>query len=393
MFRRPPTDQAPPPVPLALTDAFFDMDKRQSIAESAVKASEQLFPERGMRQSWNLVANVCYAAAESYLTATAAVPASTAGAFDAVQRQLAEASQAVDQFYGAHRTHLQHAQAALSALPDEAQRVATAANVARQSLRTVGGAFAGYPSVRSAGTELDGAMAALDSALAGGTGRPIRDATARVRDATAALEQALTRAPEQDRLAAQSLASVTTRMAALSTRAEGLAPAFSSLLREFNAASSEDLLTNELSSRRVTQRAAAELAEARIMLSNGNPEGARELASSVRAQLAQAEELVDAVTDRLTLLRSVRDNPRAVEDAVRFKLRDAQMLAVSRGVVAEWASVLDAQLGRIDRVVEQLARRNPDYWGYVRGLDAVSSFISGVVARMRTESPDSSGAT
>ena len=105
--------------------------------------------------------------------------------------------------------------------------------------------------------------------------------------------------------------------------------------------------------------------------------------AAIRAELSRAEELVDAVTARLATLRSVRQNPGAKVDEVRFRLRDAQHLAVQRGLTAEWGSVLDSQLSRIDRAVDALTGVHPDYWAYVRDLDAVSTFIAGVVDRMR----------
>lgn len=397
MFRRSHTEQVQHPVTVALTDAFFDMDKRQSIAESAVEASEQLFPERQMRQLWAPVVDVCYAAAAAYLAVTGDVgidhqagPGSQSepSSPETALRQLTAASQAVDQFYSAHRTHLERALAMLSAVPNDAQQAASAANAARHAL-TGSAQFAEYPSVRAASIALQRTVSVLDSALAAGSARAIRGAAAQVRTAATALELALTNAPQQELLARQSLTSVTTRLSAVSTRAERLAPAFSSLLREFNAASSADLTGNERASRGIIEQAEAELTEARAELLRGNPERARELAVSLRASLARAEELVDAVTDRLDLLRTVRNDPRAKEAEVRFKLRDAQMLAVSRGFVKEWASVLDAQAERIDRVAGQLNGRNPDYWGYVSGLDGVATFISGVVQRMRTRAPDS----
>lgn len=397
LFQRARTESAPAAVPVELTEAFFDMDKRQSITEAAVEASEQLFPERRMRRAWQQVVDVCYAASAAYLAATTRpdddrgnrdAVRSGSDSFGAAREQLLAASRAVDEFYGAHRAHLEHAQALLSAVPSEAQQAAAAAGSAQRGLDAIDGRFADFPSVKGSGAMLRDAVAALDAALATNLPKQILDAAARLRQAAAAADEAVTRAPGQERLAAQSLASVTTRMAAISTRAAGLAPAFSSLLREFNAASSADLTDNERTSRRIIAEAAAELSEARATLSRGNPERASELTTGVRARLAKAEELVDMVTGRLVLLRSVRANPKAAENDVRFRLRDAQMLAVSSGAVREWASVLDAQVERIDRVVAQLGGRNPDYWGYVNGLDTVSTFIAGVVQRMRTESID-----
>lgn len=176
---------------------------------------------------------------------------------------------------------------------------------------------------------------------------------------------------------------MTTRIAAVQTRAERLAPAYSALLREFNARSSADLVHNQQDSRLQIEQAEADLQKAREALTAGNPEGALELTSAARTHLADAEAKVDGVTDRLRLLRHVRENPRAKENEIRFRLRDAQMLAVNRGLVREWGSVLDAQLERIDRIAGTLTGRHPDYWAYITQLDAVSAFIAEVVQKMR----------
>ena len=377
------------------------MDKRQSIAESAVQASEQLFPEQRMRAQWDPIATGCYEASAAYLAVTGDVGSpggdprqpqpftqSSSTSFDATLRQLQAASHAVDQFYNANRTKLEHAVATLAAVPNVAQQAASAANAVRLRMHGIEPRLLGYASVRVAGQGLDAAVAALDAALAAGSAVPIRAAADDVRTAATELDEALSAAPGKDNLARHGLASVSTRIAGVRTRAERLAPAYSALLREFNAASSADLHDNERSSARFIDMAEADLTAARRALAEGDPERALDLTADVRAHLTDAEELVDAVTDRLDLLRTVRDNPKAKENEVRFKLRDAQMLAMSRGVVKDWASVLDAQVERIDRASQQLVGRNPDYWGYVSGLDAVASFISGVVQRMRTQSPD-----
>jgi hypothetical protein len=117
----------------------------------------------------------------------------------------------------------------------------------------------------------------------------------------------------------------------------------------------------------------------------GNPEHALALMADARVHLAEAEACVDAVTDRLTTLRAVRADPTEKERQVRFRLKDAQMFAVNHGLVAEWGSVLDAQLARIERAAASLTGTHPDYWSYVMQLDSVSAFIAEVVEKMRTQ--------
>jgi hypothetical protein len=213
----------------------------------------------------------------------------------------------------------------------------------------------------------------------------VREAANRLDTATRELADALAQAPSRAAAANTAISSVTTRIAAVRTRAEGVPQAFSALLREFNAASSADLADNERESQRAIEAADAALGRARTAAAENNPEFALDLTTSARGFLAEAEQRVDAVTKRLTLLRAVRSDPQEQAKAVRFRLRDAQMLAVSRGLVAEWGSVLDAQAARIDRISETLSGRHPDYWAYVTELNAVTEFIAGVVERMRRQ--------
>ncbi|MFZ2175237.1 MAG: hypothetical protein WAW17_14645 [Rhodococcus sp. (in: high G+C Gram-positive bacteria)] len=364
--------------------AFLDMDNRQSIAAAAVDASLQLTPERGIRRLWEPVRDSCYQAATAYLDAedqfgSVQTPAAAA-AFEQVTRQLVTATQKLDEFYAAHRGHLDEAGAMFAAVPQLAQQAVQVAQNAREGLQGAGEAYADYPSVRAGDAALEAALAALRGARAA---NEIRSAAARVRDESAALEKALAAAPAKDRDARNAVASVTTRIAAVETRSERLSPAYSALLREFNAASSADLVHNERESHRHLEQARTDLQQAQTALRTGNPEVALELTGAARTHLADAEAKVDGVTDRLRLLRTVRENPRAKENEIRFHLRDAQMLAVNCGLVREWGSVLDAQLERIDRIAGTLTGRHPDYWAYITQLDAVSDFISEVVHKMR----------
>ena len=363
--------------------AFLDMDNRQSIAAAAVDASKQLTPERGVQRLWEPVRDGCYQAASAYLAAEdqfdgVQSPTATA-AFEQVTAQLVAATQALDEFYRAHRGHLEESTAMLAAIPQVAQQALQTAEAARDGLRRHQ-AYGDYPSVRASAAALDDAVAALQAARGA---NPVREAAGRVREAAAALDSALAAAPSKERDASHAVSSVTTRIAAVQTRAERLAPAYSALLREFNARSSADLVRNEQDSRLQIEQAEADLQKARGALTAGNPEGALELTSAARTHLADAEAKVDGVTDRLRLLRHVRENPRAKENEIRFRLRDAQMLAVNRGLVREWGSVLDAQLERIDRIAGTLTGRHPDYWAYITQLDAVSAFIAEVVQKMR----------
>ncbi|MEU1985993.1 hypothetical protein [Nocardia sp. NPDC019395] len=375
----------------ALTTAFLDMDRRQSAADAATIASEEIFPARELGRGWAPVREHCYAAGEAYLALTADIDrAERSGArisgrqqrLDTVVRQLQTAAQEVDRFYHGARDQLDEAIAVRGAVPDLVAHATTEA--ARVRGLAAESEYAGYPSMRAAAARVDEAIVTLEAVPAGELGR-VRTAANQLAAATTELSEALAQAPSRAGAARNAISSVTTRIAAVRTRAERLGPAYSALLREFNAASSADLADNERTSQRHITAADEALARARAAAAEHNPESALDLTTTARGHLADAEQLVDAVTKRLTELRAVRDDPRERAETVRFRLRDAQMLAVSRGLVAEWGSVLDAQVERLDRVTASLTGRHPDYWAYVNELDTITEFIAGVVDRMRRQ--------
>jgi chromosome segregation ATPase len=374
-----------------LTTAFLDMDRRQSAADAATIASEEIFPERELGRRWAPVREHCYAAGEAYLALTAEIERAEQGSadisgrqqrLDTVVRQLQTAAPEVDRFYHGSRDRLDEAIAVRGAVPELVARVTTEA--VRVRTQAAGSEYAGYPSVRAASARVDEAIVTVEAVPAEQRGR-VRSAANELDAATTELSEALAQAPSRAGAARNAIASVTTRIAAVRTRAERLGPAYSALLREFNAASSADLADNERASERHITAADAALAGARAAAAEHNPEPSLDLTTTARGHLADAEQLVDAVTKRLTELRAVRDDPRERAEAVRFRLRDAQMLAVSRGLVAEWGSVLDAQVERLDRVTASLTGRHPDYWAYMKELDTITEFIAGVVDRMRRQ--------
>ncbi|MGQ4619304.1 hypothetical protein [Nocardia sp. R7R-8] len=377
-----------------LATAFLDMDRRQSAAEAAVHAADQIFPERHTGARWEPVRHRCYGAAEVYLTLSAELEAAQQGGppvpqgrqrVDAAVGQLTDAARAVDEFYRGDQGKLDEAVAVLGAVPQLVQQVKAAAAGVRG--RAAESEFADYPSVRGHAAAVDEALLTLEaagSATATASGA-VREAANRLQAATKELADALAQAPSRAAAARTAISSVTTRLAAVRTRADGVPQAFSALLREFNAASSADLADNVRESQRAIEAADAALGRARAAAVENNPEFALDLTTSARGFLTDAEQRVDAVTKRLTLLRAIRSDPQEQAKAVRFRLRDAQMLAVSRGLVAEWGSVLDAQAARIDRISGALSGRHPDYWAYMTELDAVTEFIAGVVDRMRKQ--------
>ncbi|MGC0362084.1 chromosome segregation ATPase [Rhodococcus sp. 27YEA15] len=375
-----------------MVSAFLDMDRRQTIAAAAVDASAELFPERGLGRLWEPVRDQCFQAGSDYLAATERFgndhvlhqdPNGARLAFQNSVRQLVDAAQGVDAFYNAHRGHLEKATSTMSTIPVLAQQAKTVAQSARNALAATEQRYREYPSVVAASEELETAIAALDSARSRGRAESVRSDAERVREAASALEDAVKQAPDTQRRTEMTVSSVSTRLSAVRTRVDRLDPAYSALLREFNAASSADLVDNSSRSRTHIDQADIDLREAKQSLAAGNPEHALALMAEARSHLADAEACVDAVTNRLSTLREVRADPAKKEREVRFRLKDAQMFAVNQGLVAQWGSVLDAQIARLERASASLTGTHPDYWSYVVQLDSVEAFIGETVEKMR----------
>ncbi|MFN8090514.1 MAG: hypothetical protein U0R81_16380 [Mycobacterium sp.] len=369
------------------------MDKRQEIAQVAMTAVAALSPRAALEQEWEVVQAACYQASAAYLAVagrmssataeSACVNRATGAEIAEVATQLESALAGLDAFYERNRLILDSAANSLSSLTVDADAVIREAHEAGQSLATVEPNLQGYPSVLGAREQLDRAAARLQAAREQTNIAATMKAVHDVRLAIVALNEALVAAPQREEQARRTVASVRTRIDAARTRAGGLPALVSVLLREFNARSSADLVNNDKASQAHLERAEALLTQAVAAREAHRPEDALELAKRARSVLAEAERDVDEVSDRLALLRDVRAEPDRRAREVRFRLRDAQRLAVDRGVVPEWGSVLDAQSDRIDRIVGAIEGVHPDYWAYHRSLGEVSEFIVNVVNRIR----------
>lgn len=391
--RRPSSESENNAALAQLTGAFLDLDKRQSIAGAAVAAAAALTPQSTLEEEWEAVQTRCYEATAAYLgVANSASPATaeeariataTDGGISHASMLLDRALASLDAFYDRHRPLLDSAVERVSALTADADMVAREAHAAHQSLAGAEQQLRGYPSVLQAREQLDAASARLERAREQSNLRATRKAVDDVRETAAVLQETLATAPQREEQARRAVTSVRTRIDAVRTRLAGLPPLLSALLREFNAGSSADLVYNDRVCQVHVERAEALIAQAAAARAAHRPEEALEFAQRARSELADAERDVNEVADRLALLREVRAEPDRRAREVRFRLRDAQRLAVDRGAVPEWGSVLDAQSERIDRIVEGIEGAHPDYWAYHQSLIEVTSFITNVVSRIR----------
>jgi len=382
LTRRSPSEGRTSDVPTELTAVFLDMDKRQGIAQAAVASEGALHPRSPIITEWEEVQQHCYSAAAAFLSLTGGDPGAVTTAAE-VHRQLSDAAAGVDDFYQRHLASLDRAAATAVATAARADSALAEANRVSTRLSGIDRAWLDYPSIQTAKDLLEAATVEFRAARQSTDLNASQSAADRLTRAAAALGEALDSAPQRAGDASRTVASVRTRLEAARTRAGGMGDTMSALLRDFRGESSADLMDNERRSWTHLDRADELLRQALDYSMKAQPEVALDLATQARAAIGAAEDLVDAASDRLALLIVIRDEPGQREREVRFRLRDAQRLAVDRGADTEWGTVLDAQVPRIDRIVEDLNGRHPDYWKYHRELEQVSEFVAGIVARIR----------
>lgn len=368
----------------AMTTAFLQSDQLIGEIEDGVSASRAADPARRLTDQWMPVRERYSAATAAYLQLQRPEPDSpytAASVYEERTRQLEQVCAEMTSFREMFGEQLGRARAARQLAAEAVQQARMDANTAVAELdQPESLPFLVYPSVIAAVDVLAAQVRKLDAVT---DTTDLKDTTTAVREAAAAVHTALASAPHRPTEAQNAVRSVATRISAVATRAEQMGPARSALLREFSAACSNDLVDNERVAAAAAAAAEHELQAARAEITAGRPEAALAHCAAARDQLRDADDAVDAVTDRLRSLREVRENPGQVADKVRFRLRDAQQLAMQRDLVKEWGSVLDAQVERIDRACAALDGVHPDYWTYMTDLEAIDRFVTGVVDRMR----------
>lgn len=387
----------------AAVSAFLDLDTRQSYVADAMNALGDLedTPFGGspsLSHQWAQVSEQCMRASADYLATadryaltdhlgrpTGVDPAAAQSAFTQVHRGLADAATAVDSFYRKHSSELENARAQRSLAPELATKAKQAAAQAEQALSKAESEGTAYASVQTAADTLIESLGRLNSAEQAGSPGPIRKAAASVQDAAKLVQDRVNAAGALLPQVRGALASVRTRVEAVTTRLSSLPQTQSALLREFSADSTKDLTGVDRRAQAGLDQARAEWEEAGKTLQAGKAEQAADHLARAREHLSAAEADASALTERLRLLRETKADPQQAAKQARFKVRDAQLLVVGKGLVPQWGSVLDAQVERIDRAVADLVGPHPNYWAYLQTLDAVESFVRDVVDRIRGE--------
>ncbi|MEU2507103.1 hypothetical protein ABZ621_20675 [Streptomyces sp. NPDC007863] len=293
---------------------------------------------------------------------------------------------------------LERFEGGLAPLLDRAEtqlaRLAPAVERARQALR---GASDALDSARAAGLradELASRLASLGPELsrlnegAGrhGVGETLQRADRVVRDAEAVRAEAV-RLPERAAETDKRLVSLRTRAEALGTRAEAVEPVLSELRRRYSVACWQDLQHVPEQAAETVRQARERLGEAATARAEQRWPDVTALLSTVRALLDTTGEAVSAAGDRLRRLDAVAKDPKAETDRARFAVRDAQRLAMEGRSRPDprHARPLDEAVARIERAVDGLEGRHPDYWHFLMELEAVRDEAARVVAAIREE--------
>ncbi|HEY9316146.1 hypothetical protein [Williamsia sp.] len=371
-----------------MVSGFLELDQRLSILADGVDAAAALGLSEDLVRSFSPIRDACYETINQYLALSSTDTTAPIADYQRISSQITESIHRLDRFYELHSTQIEHARTAYGAIPDEAARVRRESDQLADQLGALSPDQLGYGSVKAAVQQHDQVRLQFEAAQLhvsqGGDRAELQAQTAAMRASIKKLQQAIAEAPSKIGEARAALASVRTRLAAVRNRNERMPEAYSALLREFSAACSADLIGHDRRSAQDLLRASAEIDTAATKLES-DPEASLAAVTRARKVLADAEELVDGVTDRLNELRDVRRDPPAAAGRVRFQIRDAQLLAVNLGLVKQWGSVLDAQVLRVDRAVAALTGRHPDYWGYLVDLRTISDFVTGVVSKMKDE--------
>ncbi|MFD7959269.1 hypothetical protein ACFV5J_00495 [Streptomyces zaomyceticus] len=273
-------------------------------------------------------------------------------------------------------------------------RLAPAVERARQALRGASGALDGVRESGLRADDLAARLAALGPELtrlnegAGRHGVPetLQRADRVLRDAEAVRAEA-ERLPERAAEIDRRLVSLRTRTEALTTRTEHVEPVLSELRRRYTAPCWQDLQHVPEQATATLRQAEERLAEAGRARAEQRWPDATSLLSTVRALLDSTDEAVSAAGDRLRRLDAVAKDPKAEIDRTRFAVRDAQRLAMDGRNTPDprHARPLDEAVARLDRAVDALEGRHPDYWHFLTELEGVRASAAHVVGLIREE--------
>ncbi|MFJ9408272.1 hypothetical protein [Streptomyces sp. NPDC101393] len=181
------------------------------------------------------------------------------------------------------------------------------------------------------------------------------------------------------------LVSLRTRAQSITTRAGKVDPVLSELRRRYSAACWQDLQHVPEQAARDVQQAEVKLREAQQARDEQRWADATSRLGTVRALLNTTDEAVSAAGDRLQRLDSVSFDRQKEVERTRFAIRDAQRLAMAGRSTPDprHAGPLDDAVARLDRAVDSLEGRHPDWWHFLTETEAIRRTVAQVVQEIR----------
>lgn len=385
----------------AAAQAFYELDSAQRDVRISVETISAVDNSRAAQRvvaDFAAVSQRIDEASHTYITAVDAHDLDAeeldAGAASRARSQLGKARDELEKV----RKELDRFAESLTPLLGKAEtelaRLAPAVERARQSLLAATNALDAVRAARLKADDLAGRLAALAPELTklnqGAGTHGVQDTLRRADEVLHKAEAIRTEAerlPERAREIDQRLVSLRTRVDALANRVGTVDPVLSELRRRYSAACWQDLQNVPGQAENAVTQARTKLREAAQARDEQRWADATSRLSTVRALLNDADAGISAANERLRSLDSAARNPKAEIDRTRFALRDAQRLAMAGRSTPDpkHARPLDAAVARIDRAVEELDGRHPDYWRFLTEMAAIRETASRVVAVIREE--------
>ncbi|MBC6461280.1 molecular chaperone DnaJ [Actinomadura sp. HBU206391] len=307
-------------------------------------------------------------------------------AFIAVTERLTALTADLNAFAGRLSPQLASLEAALDELP---AKLMAARDLIAEADRAIADADARGMRPADAMTDVAAARSALEVLSSRGLGGlGLAGALAQADEVRRLAEKAregalaLPRTAEEVR---KSLVAVRTRVQVVAGRVDPVTVAMSQLVRRYSRECWEDLKGASSVIEGAVERARERIAEADELAARQEWKAARQAVTAARTELTSADRRAGAVTGRLSELDAAAADPAKVAQQARFAVRDAQKMAVTSpgGPAPEHVRTLDALVARLEAGPARLTGPHPDYWAYLRELDAIKTAAQDVITQIR----------
>jgi hypothetical protein len=185
----------------------------------------------------------------------------------------------------------------------------------------------------------------------------------------------------------KSLVAVRTRVDVVAGRVAPVEAAMSQLVRRYSRECWEDLKGAATVIEEAVGRARERIAEADGFAAGQEWKAAQRAVTAARTELTAADRRAGMVTGRLADLDAAAADPDKAAEKARFAVRDAQKMAVTTpgGPAPRHVRTLDDLVARLEAGHTRLTGAHPDYWAYLRELDAIRTAAQDVVTQIRAD--------